>query len=283
MSKRGIVTSAVTKEQRLAAYTLSNSVKISNDIETALIVNKLSDVTEKDQESFDYIIEMPYGSFYDLRSNDWQLYWTTPFESTIYIHPFSLVNVNLDSVFNYFEYSYDVGFPTMQHRINGKVAKLSDDVYNTMGLTKVNSNMFYFNKSDNALKYFKMCDPLFQNWRDAQAKLITEKQYIRKYYDSDLMHTLVCYGVDEPADYFCDIKLLNLYDMQIETNLMKEKKLIERSWSEKLNYWVTPNSNIKIQNYNISGILTYHDYEFLTGEIYDHYRITHKKQHAALG
>ena len=282
--KNGFITIATTKQQQVAAATLANSIKTYNPHASfTLVVPNIDGVLSQHEYAFDYIVEFPFATTQDTRSNDWQLYWASPYENTIFIDCFSVACVDISYVFDYLEYSYDVCLLTTFIRFNNTICK--DTVptfYNTTSVPTINANVFYFNKSDNSLAYFKMADPFMQNWRDA-VKYLVDPIFTDGTYDSNLMHRLTINALGQQLNYINpSYDFVENIDMQRETNRMIKLQTVDESWIERLNYWVTPEGKVKLQNYTTNGILTYADINFITDEVYGTFRSTAAKRKSTM-
>lgn len=275
--KQGYLTSVMLYDderfQMDNAIALSISIKIHNpEANVSIMVNNKDLVSENDCKYFDQVVETPFGVNQDLRSNDWQLYWATPYDQTIYIDPHCLVAKDLSGLFEYFSNSYSLGLITQDYTFNGKPYKTTDGFYQVTDVTPVCPWIFYFDKGDEALQFFKLCDPLMQNWRAAQDNFVKDKQHIRKYYDPQLMLSLVAYSMVDPENYY-----VNNTPVRV-TNMQWINDIIDANWIEKINYWVNPNNKIKIQNFFVQDMLYYQDREFLTVEIYEQIKQQYREQ-----
>lgn len=269
---RGVLIPAVTTEHQAAASLLANSIRIKNPkLKIALVLDSKKNLLKRYNRDFDEILEFPYGNLHDVRANDWQLYWATSFDSNLVIDPLSIVCQDLESIFDYLEYSYHVAFPTTRRRFNGSKITISDQFYTDTGVTELNTGVWFFKKSEPALVYFQFADILMQNWRSMQTSLIDNKIYHRTQYDSNYVTSLAVHYSRQPELYVCRDELFNTIDMSYETYILKKHNMVEESWIEKLNYWTT-NGELKIQNHNINSIVNYIDFNFQTEEMHEQYR-----------
>ena len=239
-----------------------------------LVVDKgrLDFVSDVFHHAFDYIVELPYGNsaykdgFHGM--NLWQLLHCSPFEETIYLDSDTLIkNINMEILWNLFE-TYDVAISpiarTYRNYLTDKTHKFDIELH--YNLPTLYNNLIYFKRdSDLAIEWFKMADPVFQNWRDVYAHMFTEKKPIT--FNKNLLANITTYLLDREQDVTCTIN--NHYDLD---NLSQRHwgEDIPDTWTDMLNYWYTDEHKLIIENSVVnSGIIHYGDENFLTEEIVD--------------
>ena len=277
---RGFITIATTKQQQVAAATLANSIKTYNPTASVtMVVPSLAGVLSHHEYAFDYIVEFPFTSSQETRSNDWQLYWASPYDNSIFIDCYSVLCNDISYTFDYLMYSYNVCLlSTFQRFNNNQCLDISETFYSANKKQTVNSNIFFFDKSEESLTYFKMADPLMQNWRDT-FKALVDPIFTDGKYDTHLMHRLVIDSLGNSSNYInSKYDFVNNIDMQRETHRMLKAEVITESWLEKLNYWVIPEGRVKVQNFTVNSVLTYADINFITDEVYGTFRNTAAKR-----
>ena len=269
MEERGYVVIANTHDELVGAATCALSIRQHSDLPIALVTSL---VNRKLFEDFDYIVEMPFKSLDERRSNDWQLYWASPFERTIAIDCYTLVSKNLDSMWDYLEHSYNVCFGTSKIDFRGTVISESENSpYKKF--TRACSEIFYFDKSQASLEYFKLADPIMREWRDAY-KALLDAEDLEENYNSDLTHSLICRAYRENENIFCrDKNVISIITMNPVQESLKTRKKIENDWTEYVNTWINENGKIKIQNHLITGVLNYNSTEFVTQEVYNNFKL----------
>lgn len=273
-NNRGYVIVAMTVEDQNAAALCAYSIKNFNrDASVTLVLPDLSKAVKQFEEPFDYIIELPFTVNRDRRANDWQLWWCSPYDNTIAIDAYSVVGVNHESLWSHVTQNFNVCFSTSRLHFNGQHINLPDEsLYAEKEVSWINSSMFYFDKSNESLNYFKLADPVMRDWKTAMQKL-TEPKYQSTKYNSDLMHSLLVNVSRTPENLkTADADIFSLYDMGYLNEIFKSQSRIKKSWTEYINVWPMYGSRFKVQNYIISGVFHYHDPEFITEEIYDSYR-----------
>ena len=154
---------------------------------------------------FDHVVEYPFYYNMNTRQNDWQLYWASPYEYTIAIDCKSLVFESHDNLWDYLIENHSVCLPTsvLDFRDNVLEYKQLKKYQEEYKLNIACSNLFYFDKSEESVQYFKMLDPICHHWRDAEQSLF-QKQHTNKKYYPDLIHTIVANSI--PFDVFPYIK-----------------------------------------------------------------------------
>lgn len=277
----GFITSALVwgkskndKHMLRSAQALAYSIRLF-DTQTplALMVNDLSFISDDEVEMFDYVVEFPFAKnvMNDVRTNDWQLYWASPFEKNIFIDPRTLVTSKI-GCFDYFEYSYNVCFMTTDYRFNGLPTTANDGYFIDENKSMPVTSMFYFDKSDKSQSWFKMADPMLQHWRDTYKTIISDKKNVINYYCPSHSASLVTNSLHSAEDFYTSYTPINITNMKVETDSLGKQ------WNQKFNFWIDDTFKIKIGNYRITNMLYYHHESFITDELYDRYRTEHARR-----
>lgn len=280
---RGYITLATTEDEYRQATALAYSIKLHNpNASVALVADYADKVPHHYHQPFDYLIDLPFNVNEITRVNDWQLYWATPYEHSIFIDCASLVKENHDTTWEYLVEHYDLCFNSklLDFKYNEIEYKKFNPYNEEYLINAVNSNIFYFkHSSELALQYFKLADPYLQNWRDV-FRTKFKQQHIPKYYDSDLIHSILLQVVEFDFFPLLNSNILQCIDMRtvlFNGSLGSEWK----RWTDRLNVWASSGAKIKIQNFAINKTLYYMENEFLTEEIFnehrDHYRAIAKE------
>ena len=276
---RGYVILAMQDFEYKQATALAYSIKIQNkDASVTLVTNYVDRVPHHYHEVFDYLMELPYPSSEITRTNDWQLYWITPYVNNIVIDCASLVKENHDSVWEYLEDHYDIYFFNQSFNFRGakldnKKFSLFEEEYN---LSTVYSHMFYFkHDTDLSLTFFKLADVYMHNWRDVYAHYIGEA-HRPSAYDSDLMFSLLNTIVlfEHQAMHNNIIRTINM-----PATLTAGDIGVWDKWTDRLNVWNSNDAKVKIQNFAVATNLYYGEQEFLTEDIFNGHRNTYKITH----
>ena len=255
------------------SYALALSIKKCDPTaEVCLVVDKdKSDrVPSKYFEAFDYITELPFGNsgysdgFH--ASNIWQLQHATPFDETIYVDSDTIFkNVDINLLWDQFsDYGFAMSSFAKSYRNFPLNKKNIFDIELNYSLPQLYSNLIYFDRgSQNSIEWFKMADPVFQNWRDVYRNVFKEKK--PDSFNKNVLCNVVTHLLDIEKEV--SVKLVDLYDLDNRSQYYWNND-VPVNWTEMLNYWYTPNEHFLIENSSISGgIIHYRDRKFLTEEI----------------
>lgn len=277
MSRGFILLGINTEEDRIKySYATALSIKkCDKDAEICLVVDqgKLDDVPVKYQHAFDYIVELRFGNtahqdgFHAM--NLWQVFHVTPFEQTIYVDSDTIFhNIDIDLLFDCFKHT-GFGIPAIGKTYRGSLINpnWNSDLFEYESHYRLPcnfNNLIYFdNSSELAIEWFKMADPIFQNWRQVYASLFNEKR--PPTFSKNILCNIVTHLLDvqnEVAVYYNQLYDLNLKDQQLWS------QDIPSNWTEMLNYWITDDHKIQIENHQInSGIIHYRDDSFADEEL----------------
>jgi hypothetical protein len=269
----GYVILAFTAQEQKAASACAYSIKIQNpNAHVSMIIDSLDNANDAYEEPFDNIIELPFDVVSDIRANDWQLKYVSPYDNTIAIDCYSLVKEKHDNLWAYL-YNYEMCFSikTMDFKTN-----ISDDVpewYESYNIKKVSSDLFYWKKdTDKSDQFFSLSKLYMTAWIDVLREFI-QFQYIPTEYDSHLMHSFIISHLGLYNDVTPQhANILEIIDMKLMTKYLKESDRIENNWSDYINVWISADAKLKIQNYAINNTIFYKDTTFITDEIYDEHR-----------
>ncbi len=280
--KRGYITLGInTGEDNVRyCYALACSIKLCDpNASITLVVDKgqLGNVPSYYEHVFEFMIELPYGNsahkdgFHGM--NIWQLIHATPYEETIYVdYDTVFVNVDTQNLWDVMA-NGDISIPVSAKSYRNfdipKIWRFQFEIQ--YKLPQLFYNIMYFNKSSRvAAEWFKMADPIMQNWRDVYTHQFTDKK--PDDFDKNLLCNVVTYYLNMEDDI--KINLSNLYDLKSTSHgAFPDPSEVPVQWTDMLNYWVTPNRKIQIENSIINnGIIHYADETFLTDEILNVFR-----------
>ena len=281
MSKRGFITIGIDTDVDLIKYSYALALSIKNcdpEAEVCLVVDKdKSDLVNKNYfDAFDYIVELPFGNTGHADgyhgSNFWQLAHCTPFDETIYVDADSLfLNVDVGLLWDQFA-NVDIGMTNISRTFRNNVANKNGlfDIETTYNLPQQYSQLFYYKLNEEALAWFKMADPIFQNWR--QSYDIFFKDIKPQTFDKNVLCNLVTHCLDMKNE--TTVVINNFYDLATNSHHLWVNDL-SKNWTDILNNWYTDQHELLIENSSISnGIIHYRDETFLTQEIIDELRNT---------
>lgn len=281
-SKKGFITLGINSEQDNVRYCYGLACSIKNcdpNASVTLVVDKgkMDNVQSYYEHAFDYIVELPHGNsahkdgFHGM--NLWQLYHCTPYEETIYVDYDTLfTHVDIDTLWDIMN-NGNISIPNsaLSYRNIPIMSPLRFEFENQYRLPKLLNNLIYFNKhSVQAQQWFKMADPIFQNWREVYSKFFIDKK--PETFDKNILANVVTYCLDMEKDV--SVHVNNLYDLHIRSHgVFLDPNEIPQNWTDTLNYWVTDQGRIQIENSVIGGgIIHYSDETFLTDEVLDVFR-----------
>jgi len=227
-------------------------------------------VPEKYFDAFDYIVELPFGNtgwkdgFHG--SNLWQVRNASPFEETIYLDSDTLfLNVDVNLLWDKLQ-SYEIAFLNSATTFRNQEFDKEHTflIENHYGLPKFFSNFIYFkNDAPLAIEWFKMADPVFQNWRDVYKVMFNEIK--PSTFDKTLLVNIVNNILDISEDISVDIPYY--YDLENHGQRFWNKD-IPFDWTDMLNHWVNVKKQLLIETHAISnGIIHYRDEKFVTKEL----------------
>lgn len=274
-SNRGFVTLGIdTDSDRVRySYLLATSIKICDPTaQICLIVdkNKTDTVPKKYLDVFDYITELPFGNtgykdgFHG--SNLWQVIHASPFDETIYLDSDTLfMNVDVELLWDRLQ-SYDLALlNNVKTYRNQNFDKTNTfEIENHYDLPKFFSNFIYFkNASPLANEWFKMADPVFQNWREVYKKSFSELK--PSTFDKTLLVNLTNEFLDVGNEISVDIPYF--YDLQNRGQGYWNED-IPFEWTAMLNYWTNSRNQILVETHAISsGIIHYRCEDFITKDL----------------
>jgi hypothetical protein len=269
----GYVILAFNAQEQKAASACAYSIKIQNPhASVSMVINSLNNLLDKYEEPFDNIIELPFDTVEDIRANDWQLNYVTPYDNTIAIDCYSLVKEKHDELWEYLS-NYEMCYSIRTMNFRTVMYDVVPDGYDTHNIKNLSSDLFYFKKDSEITKQFFLLSKIYmQQWTVALKEFI-ELQYIPIEYDSNLMHAFIISHLDiyqEVTPHHDTI--LEIIDMNSITKYLKDNDRIEKNWSDYINVWTSTDTKLKIQNYAINNTIVYKDKTFITDEIYDEHR-----------
>ena len=285
--KRGYITLGInTDEDKIRyCYALACSIKLCDpDASITLIVDKgkSGNVQSYYNHAFDYMVELPHGNsaykdgFHGMNLS--QGYHCTPYTDTLYVHNDTLfINVDTENLWNVMSKN-DISVPSnaisYRNYPSPKMWRFEYEIqYN---LPQHFYNLIYFTKDKIAGQWFKMADPIMQNWRDVYNNQFNDKK--PEYFQKNLLGNVVTHFMDMDSEI--GVILNNHYDLHSASHgVFPDPEEIPSNWTDMLNYWVTTNRKIQIENSIInSGIIHYSDETFLTDEVIDVFRTSITKR-----
>ena len=265
-----LATKSANDAQIKQAVLLASSLRLVDATrEICLVVDKIDDVPQKYEDSFDSIIELPYGHYdltEDIAINMWQLYHSSPFEETMYIDRRTLVTTNMDDIWgSVIEHDYVFSKRTTNYRGEYFVGNDQFFIHNKNNMPNYYTDVFYFGKNEPAQQFFKMLDVVLKEFRRVYLKVVTEKR--PSYFDLNLLINITIKLLGEEACIHGEIP----YTLVSLDNLILDDQDLPADWVDYLSYCVS-DKILKIGNHRVSGIVCYNSEEFVTDEILSEYR-----------
>lgn len=280
--ERGFITLSTKDDgSMLSSYMFAMSVKLSNDeYPVCLVVDKFKSVPTKYEHAFDYIVELPFSSSGIVGGDLWQIYYCTPFEESIYVNPHSLILNDVSYIWDR-AISYDVLFSektsNFRYGINNKEVPFLFNDQNK--IPTLYTDVFYFNKSDESSRFFKMLDVCSQNWREVYGSQLPMKR--KDYFDIGVILNITIkmmayrnYEVSSASPLYTTVNLDSI------TSIGNRSEYPDL-WVDAIPYWVTPKMSLRVGNVIQTGIFVYEHEKFLTDEIIDVYRENFKNYQTA--
>tara|TARA_B100001057_G_C22866627_1_gene956763 strand:- start:1424 stop:2329 length:906 start_codon:yes stop_codon:yes gene_type:complete len=287
--KRGFVTLGIDTGDDLIrfSYAMACSLKTCDPTASVTLIvdkGKLDNVPKVYEHAFDYIVELPYGNsahkdgFHGM--NLWQIYYASPYQETIYVDYDTLfVNTDINDLWDVMSVTKEISVPkrALSYRNFPTPPMWRFEFEIQYDLPTNFYNLIYWHKESlQAREWFKMCDPVFQHWRSIYTKQFPDKKPDR--FEKNLLGNVVTAYVDLTNEI--GVNLNNHYDLhRYSHGSFPVFEEIPLSWTEQLNYWVTDNRKIQIENSIIgSGIIHYSDENFISDEILDVFRTSFIKR-----
>ena len=134
--------------------------------------------------------------------------------------------------------------------------------------TNYNNLIYWKHSTKTAEEWFKMADPCLQDWRSVYNNFFQDKK--PDTFNKNILCNLITHFCDLSQNVDCFLG--NHYDLHSDNQGVWYDEVPD-NWTEMLNYWVSNNGKLQIENSIISsGIIHYTDENFLTDEIIDVYR-----------
>jgi hypothetical protein len=254
----------------MEASLLGRSIKVYDpDREVCLVTDDYSILPETVEDNFDYVIELPFGALpdEDFDVNIWQVYYCTPFDRNIFLNKQSILTNNIDGIWEKLIHD-DICLPSQTKNFKNNT---HDFLYyfkchEKNLLDSYFSDIFYFQKSETASEFFKILDPVLQNWRSVYINFIKENK-------PDKFNMNLCFniatkmiGLDMGKDNFT-YTYLSLENVELDDTDLPD------DWTQYVSCWVK-DQKIKVSNFQLTDIIFYNSSTFIDQEMLDDFRIT---------
>ena len=279
MSK-GFITLGINTEVNKIKYCYGLALSIKGcdpEAEVCLVVDKgkVDEVPKEYHHVLDYIVELPYGNtaykdgFHGM--NLWQLYHCSPFEENIYLDADTLMhNVKIEDLWNLLSKN-EMSIPknAFSYRNLPADPRMRFEFEETYKLPQFYNNLIYWKHgTQTAEEWFKLADPILQDWRSVYNNFFQDKK--PDTFNKNVLCNLITHYGDLKEQVQCFVG--NHYDIHSDNQGVWYDEVPD-NWTEMINYWVSDNGKVQIENSIISsGIIHYTDENFLTDEVIDVYR-----------
>jgi hypothetical protein len=159
------------------AYVLSMSLKLSQKKinKLSIIVNKDSKIPEKYKPWFDKIIFVENPKEEWKIQNKWSYFSLTPYDETIILDTDMLFFNDIDIWWKVLS-NFDINFTTEVRNYRNKI--VTSDYYRKVftknSLPNLYTGLFYFKKTSEVEKYFKLVKIIFKNWKMFYKKILKD-------------------------------------------------------------------------------------------------------------
>ncbi len=242
------------------AYALALSIKIHNqENKTCLITN--DSVPEKYRYVFDHIVPIPWkdsaASTQWKIENRWKIIYATPFEENIVYDVDMLLLESNDHWWDYFE-NKDLCFTTHVRDYRGNVVNSNyyRKSFTRNGLDNIYTGAFYFRKVNTAYEFFKWLEIIVVHWQKFYR--IHLKNHAQSFCSIDLSAALALRFMGTHVDKGGIPSFIHMKPG------VQGWKNIPSKWTNVLNSFLDDELNLKVGNFQQSGLFHYVEEGFLT-------------------
>jgi hypothetical protein len=263
------------------AYVLALSIKVSQQEVTSvsLITDTPDSVPDQYKAVFDNIIEIPWyddalNSTWKIE-NRWKIYHITPYDETVLLDADMLFLTNVDHWWKYLSKKYDLFITSNVKTYRNEL--VTNNYYRKAfvrnNLPNTYSAFTYFKKSQFSKEFWLLVEIISKNWEEFYNRFLPN--YKSKYLSMDLVFALA-------------IKILDIED-QVTTNFnyptFVHMKSIVQNWQKISNEWIelvpisfNKECELKIGNFQQTGIFHYTEKKFLNRDIENSYQIKYEEK-----
>ena len=257
--------SANTDYLRLA-YAQALSIKYTQThCKYAVMVTPHTNVPDKYKEVFDYVIDIPWGD--DAKNevwklqNEWKTYHVTPFEQTLKLDCDMLFFDDLKPWWDVYDL-YDTVPALNVQSYRGPVAR-SDHyrkVFTTNELPNLYSALFYYRKSEEALRFFKACEYVYKHWNEISLQYLDTNRTLKP--TTDVAFALAAKLIALPLG--CDIG--RFVHMKSEMLGVKTTHLSD-DWTKGIRHRFDSKMNLYVDAFKQTLPFHYQVKSFITDEV----------------
>ena len=271
MNRGWIINGGNTSESIERAAASAMTIRMNSTYPVAVFLDSVKKWPTKYEDCVDYVIEYPFedtaGQMPYSQLNQWQFYHSTPFDENMVLENDTMVLGSEDSLWDSVEkYNVQLGRVTIDFR-RAPFHGPQFQWFEINDLRPVCAGLWYFQKTDESLSYFKMLDIVCQHWREVFKKYF-KPEHVPEIPHLDVLHSIAVHMLDEYENLTVSNDRFLRY-----TDIVSQPDV---KWNDILNTWYT--THFKIDNYRIDGVLKYNEptvlNQVILNGIRDHYRST---------
>jgi hypothetical protein len=257
------------------AYVLALSLKSTQSkVSNLSIITTDDNIDKKYIEVFDKIIKCDKDDEWKEKSKSLDTtslcasyYDLTPYDETIVLDTDIVFTSDISSWWDIL-YDKELIFTSNVKTFRGE--DVDNDYYRKVftknKLPNIYTGLFYFRKGDISKTFFEMVNTIFKDWSVFFDLL--EEDYKPDFLSADLAYA-IAYKLLALPDY-SKLSIPTFVHMKSQLQDIGNAK---EEWTEFLNVFINDDLDVKINNYNQTYPLHYHDKNFLTKELIESYEI----------
>lgn len=249
------------------AYLQALNIKATQRIRSFAVIvdsNTNQQIKEHHRNAFDYIIEAPASTVgpYGLEVH---AFWLTPFKETVKLESDLLLTRSIDhwwTAFRLRDVVLSTGCQTYLQKpaSSRRYRKLFDD----NNLPDVYNGLMYFRYSQTAAEFFRTASTIFNNWSTVQNTLINCRD---DYPTTDVVYAIAAEILGREQCTIPSLDFINFVHMKPAINGYPKTAKFQEMYVTEFDQGM-----IRINNINQYHPVHYHEKDFPTKEMYDHFR-----------
>ena len=256
-----------------SAWICANTIKNHNpNIAISLLTKDKNYVPTEQQDIYDKIIEFPFGTAEKAQIssntliNYYQFYYATPYIQTLVLDADTLVLGKLDGLFLATR-RHDLLFPHTIKNFKGIQYSVQNKLIEKNNLPKFETSVWYFNKDFDKKKEYRWEGrkriELDSSEEDSEPFFNLLEIYLRNHKFINEQFDNPPAGFDKDFLFSLAIDNLNLVNDIVDHDILTytDLSITTHDWYKNLNYWIIK-GKLKVENYNISGIIHYGENAF---------------------
>lgn len=254
------------------ACLLAMSLLTTNpDTPISIVTNDI--IPEEYQSLFDQIIPIPWTdsakkSLWKIE-NRWKVYHVTPYDETIVLDTDMIILQDLSNWWKYLE-NYPMFFTTNVQTYRGDTVTSNyyRKTFIANDLPNIYTGFYYFKKNDTSLKFFEWLELIVKNWELFYGKFCSEEYPKRCSIDVSAAIAIKIMGIEK---YVTNSKAKYPSFTHMKPATQNWYNTPEK-WISKIETYVNTKCEIKIGNYQQSGIFHYTEDDFVNESIIEKYK-----------